>query len=384
MTEPLSPLVVPPSTPPKRSFAVPAVISRVGWPLLALAVLLAYNAIFTPGFFSLHLHEGRLVGSLVDVLNRGSPIILLALGQALVIATGGVDLSVGAIMAFAGAVAACLIAQPDYSPIAGLPIPHGSIYSVIAVALLAAVLAGLWNGALVVGLGLQPIIATLVLMVAGRGIAQLLTDGQIVTFSAAKEGSIGAQFAHLGSGTTYLFGEKSFGLPTPILIALAVAVVIGVLTRATSLGLFLESSGNSPKAARMAGVPTARVKLIAYAASGLCAGIAGMILAADIKGADANNSGLYSELDAILAVSLGGTALAGGRFSLAGAVAGAILIQTLTTTINMTTINGRAVDPAWTLVIKGVVVIAVCLLQSEAARASIRGLFSRKPAGGVA
>ncbi|MGC4030929.1 MAG: ABC transporter permease [Tepidisphaeraceae bacterium] len=307
---------------------------------------------------------------MIDILNRGSPIVLLALGQALVIATGGVDLSVGAVMAVCGAVAACLIAQPDYSPLTGFVDPHGSLIIIVGISLLVAVIAGLWNGVLVVGLGLQPIVATLVLMVAGRGLAQLFAGGQIVTFNHPG-------FSAIGRGTF-------IGLPMPVIIAIATAIVFGVLTRLTSLGLFLESSGNSPKAARMAGVPTARVTIIAYAACGLCAGIAGMIQTADINGGDANNLGLYSELDAILAVSLGGTALAGGRFSLAGAIAGAILIQTLMTTINMTTIGGRAVDPAWTLVIKGAVVIAVCLLQSEAARVAIRNAFKRKSAGGVA
>lgn len=138
----------------------------------AVGLLLAFNAAFTPGFFDLTTVEGRLAGSTVDVLNRGAVVVLLALGMAIVIATGGVDLSVGAVMAIAGATAATLAAR------------HGvNAWSAIAAAVAVGAAAGSFNGALVAGAGVQPIVATLVLMVAGRGAAQLLTGGQIVTFN---------------------------------------------------------------------------------------------------------------------------------------------------------------------------------------------------------
>jgi galactofuranose transport system permease protein len=326
---------------------------RLIWPIAALAALLMVNAIFSRSFFHLSITNGHIHGSMIDVLDRGAPVMLLALGMSLVIATGGIDLSVGAVMAIAGAVAASLIARPIDSPVAIIN-AHGSIAVIIMISLAAALLAGLWNGALVVLLGLQPIVATLILMVAGRGIAQLLTDGQIVTFDNAR-------FAALGRAVL-------FGLPFPVTIVAAAAILISLVARWTALGLFIESVGNNPTASRLAGIPAVRVKLLVYTIGGLCAGLAGLIITADLQAADANNSGLNLELDAILAVSLGGASLAGGRFSLVGALIGAILLQTLTTTI-----FSDNVPPPLTLVVKGALVVAVCVLQSP----RFRGMFLR-------
>jgi simple sugar transport system permease protein len=324
---------------------------RLLWPLAALLLLLLYNWFMTPGFFHIEVRDGRLFGSLVDVLNRGVPVGLLALGMTLVIATGGIDLSVGAVMAIAGAVAASLIARPEGSPLAFLNV-HGSVTAVILLTLAVAMLAGLWNGLLVSGLQVQPIVATLILMVAGRGVAQLLTAGQIITFE-------NPAFQFLGGGFLA-------GVPFTIFIAAAAYCVVALLTRVTALGLFIEAVGNNSPASIHAGVNARQIKLIVYLLSGLCAGVAGMIATADIKAADANNAGLYLELDAILAVAIGGGSLAGGRFTLLGTVLGVLVIQTLTTTILT-----QGVPPALTLVIKAVVVIAVCLLQSEPFRAAV-------------
>jgi simple sugar transport system permease protein len=274
--------------------------------------------------------------------------MLLSLGMSLVIATGGIDLSVGAVMAIAGAVAASLIARPDDSPLAFIHV--SAPIAIIAVSLLAALLAGLWNGVLVAGLRLQPIVATLILMVAGRGIAQLLTNGTIVTFE--------------NPGFAFLARGAIFGMPYPVKVTLIAAALIALVSRGTALGLFIESVGNNPAASRLAGAPAAAVKIGVYALCGLCAGLAGLVVTADIQGADANNAGLYLELDAILAVSLGGASLSGGRFSLLGSLIGAILLQALTTTI-----LEHNVPPPLTLVIKGAVVVAVCLLQSPKFRA---------------
>ena len=157
--------------------------------ILALIVILAVDRVVSPQFFDLRLQDGRLFGSLIDVLNRGTPVALLSLGMVLVIATRGIDLSVGAIMAISGAIAASLADSH------GLPI-------VLAAALGAGLICGLWNGFLVAVLGMQPIVATLILMVAGRGIAQLITEGRIVTFSSP-------DLVWLGNGAI-------LGLPVPV------------------------------------------------------------------------------------------------------------------------------------------------------------------------
>lgn len=311
------------------------------WPLLALALLLLFNRFATPGFFELEIRDGRLFGTLVDILNQGSKVMLLALGMTLVIATGGVDLSVGAIMAIAGAVMAQL---------AGVSVPL-AICGGLGVALLA----GAWNGLLVSAFRIQPIIATLILMVAGRGIAQLVTDGQIINFEQPS-------LVFLGNGTL-------FGLPFTLALVLVMFALTAWLVRGTALGLFIESVGDNETASRFTGLPAQRVKFLAYVFAGLCAGLAGLVAASNIKSADANHAGLYLELDAILAVVVGGTALTGGRFQLAGSLVGALLIQTLSTTL-----YARNVSADIAPVPKAVVILAVCLLQSPVFRAKLAGL----------
>jgi simple sugar transport system permease protein len=328
-------------------------VSNLLWPILALAALLIFNVIFTRGFFHITTLDGHLFGSVIDVLKNATPVMLIALGMTLVIATGGVDLSVGAVAAISGAVAAVLIARPDYSPLRNIDI-HNSVSIAIALALAVATTAGIFNGVLVSLLGIQPIVATLILMVAGRGVAQLFTGGQITTFH--------------NPALEYIANGFLFKLPFPLTIALAMLIITQILTRATGLGLLIESVGDNPVASDYCGVNTRFIKTFAYAFTGFCAGIAGLIAASDIKGADANTAGLYLELDAILAVVIGGTALTGGRFSLIGSIIGALLIQSLTTTILM-----HGIPSAYTLVIKALVIVAVCLLQSEKFRARISG-----------
>ena len=318
---------------------VPAWLQPLLWPVIALVVLLLFNLWFTEGFARIEIKDGHLYGSVVDVLKQASRVMLVSLGMTLIIATGGVDLSVGAVIAIAGSVAAQLLVQAH----AGLA---AAILSTLGVCLGL----GMWNGALVAWCGVQPIVATLILMVAGRGVAQLLTDGQIVTVERA--------------GFTFIAGGYFFGLPFPVTLVVLALLFTAVLTRKTAMGLFIESVGNNETASYFAGVNARAVKIFAYAFCGFCAGAAGLVEASTIKAADANNAGLYLELDAILAVVIGGTALTGGRFNLLGSLVGALIIQTLTTTILT-----RGVPVQYTLVVKAVVVLAVCLLQSEPFRA---------------
>jgi galactofuranose transport system permease protein len=321
------------------------------WPTLSLALLLAVNLVTARSFFALEYRDGQLYGSLIDVLNRGAPVMILAQGMTLVIATGGLDLSIGAIMALAGATAACLIARPEDSPLYGLNVQH-SLPLILALALGVALVCGLWNGLLIAYLRLQPIVATLILMVAGRGAAQLLTNGQIPTFEYPA-------FEFLGTGSF-------LGLPFPVTLAVGTLLLVLLLIRGTALGLFIEAVGSNPVTARLAGVNAAGVKLACYMLVGLLSGLAGLIATADIKAADVNNIGMYTELDAILAVALGGTSLYGGRFSLVGSLLGALVIQLLTTTI-----LANNVPPDVTKVVKAAVVVAICLLQSPKFRSVI-------------
>ena len=318
--------------------------SPLVWPALALLALLAVNAVLTPSFLSVRIQDGHLFGSVIDILRNGAPTMLVALGMTLVIASRGIDLSVGAVMAVSGALACAHIAA------AADPGAVGTVVTAIGIALGAAVALGLWNGVLVSVFGVQPIIATLVLMTAGRGVALLITDGQIVTVASAPFKVLGAGYA--------------LGLPVAILVSLAVFVVVGLLTRRTALGMLLESVGVNPEASRLAGVRYRTIVFTVYVFCALCAGVAGLMIASNISAADANNAGLWIEMDAILAVVIGGTALSGGRFSLTGTILGALIIQALTTTVYT-----AGITPESTLVFKALVVAAVCLLQSPRSRA---------------
>ncbi|AQR67313.1 sugar ABC transporter permease [Janthinobacterium sp. LM6] len=316
-------------------------------PLAALCLLLLVDFFAIPGFFHLEIRDGHLYGSVIDIVNRAAPLMLAALGMTLVIATRGIDISVGAVVALSGTVAAMLIGgtmvMDNGVPTYVSNIPMGWA---LAAALGAALLCGAWNGVLVAGLGLQPIVATLILMVAGRGLAQLLTDGQIVTVYYQP-------FFFIGSG--YLFG-----LPFSLFLVAAVFLITALLMRKTALGLFIQAVGINPVAARLAGIRTATLIFFVYVFCAACAGLSGLMISSNIKSADANNAGLMLELDAILAVTLGGTSLAGGKFSLVGSMIGALIIQTLTYTI-----YSLGVPPEVNMVVKSVVVFLVCLSQSS-------------------
>ncbi len=338
------------STPPRRQLPI------FFWALIALIILLAYNAIFSPSMFKLHIADGRLYGSLVDVLHRATPVMLLSLGMTFVIATGGIDLSVGSIMAMSAGLSAILLTANDV--VTGNPIaPHSAALAIFA-GLAAGLLAGLWNGTLVSFLGVQPIIATLILMIAGRGIAQLITHGQIPTFHSDP-------FEFLSNGT-FLF------LPFTITLAVLMTAIAALFTRCTALGLFLESIGNNARAADIAGIPTKLVTLMAYTFTGLCAGLAGILAASDIRAGDVMKTGNNIELDAIVAVAIGGTSLVGGRFSIAGSLMGALAMQLLKTTI-----IASAVRPEYNLVIEAAVVILICLLQSPMTRGTLKRLLPK-------
>jgi simple sugar transport system permease protein len=313
-------------------------MNRRGLPQLGafMAVLIA-DRLVSGQFFDVALREGRLYGSIVDVFNRGAPVALLAIGMTLVIALRGIDLSVGAVMAMAGAVAASLADSHD------LPL-------VLAAALGTGLLCGLWNGFLVAVLGIQPIVATLILMVAGRGIAQLITAVRIVTFSSPA-------LAWFGGGSL-------LGVPAPVALALGALAISQGLVRGTALGLLIEATGINARAGVLSGIGTRALTIAAYVWCGACAALAGVIATGDILGADANNAGLWLELDAILAVVIGGTALSGGRFSLALSVLGAFVIQAMNTGILLS-----GLPPQLNLVVKAAAVLAVLVPQARGRRA---------------
>lgn len=306
--------------------------AKIFWPLASLIILLLFNFIMTPSFLSITMKDGHLFGNTIDILNRAAPLILISLGMTLVIATQGIDISVGSIIAISAALSATVI------------VDGGSVPLAIAIGVVSGMLCGVWNGFLVSYIGVQPMVGTLILYIVGRGIAQLITGGQILTFT-------NKDFIFIGTG--YIL------LPVAIFIAVAVAIIMYFLIRRTALGLFIESIGVNSNSCKFAGIQSKKVVFSLYVICGILAGIAGIILCSNIKSADANNVGLWLELDAILATVIGGTSMSGGRFYLSGTVVGALFIQTLTTTI-----YSLGVAPEITLVVKAIVVIVVCIIQS--------------------
>jgi simple sugar transport system permease protein len=229
----------------------------------------------------------------------------------------------------------------------------------MAAALLVSTVAGMWNGMLVSRIGMQPIIATLILFVAGRGIAMVTTNAMVIWLYAKP-------FALLGQG-------YRLGLPFSIYIVAFLLVLTILFTRKTALGMFIEAVGINPTATRFAGINARNILFWCYAFSGFCAGVSGLIVCSTVMSADGNNAGNLFELDAILAVVLGGTSLAGGRFFLLGSMVGALIIQTLTTTI-----YAFNVPPEIAQVVKALVVYAVSLLQSDSFRSKVAGIFGRR------
>lgn len=322
---------------------------RVFWPVVALVALILVNTISRPTFLRVTIQDGQLYGSLVEILRNSAPLMLVALGMTIVIATRGIDLSVGAMMAVSGAVALTVI---DGSPTPEAP-------EVLALAIGAGVLVtlifGVWNGFLVAVLGIQPIIATLVLMLAGRGIALLITGGFITTVNSAP-------YKFMSQG--YLFG-----FPFAFFVSIAAVVIVVLIERRTALGVLTEAVGINPEASRLAGVRSRGIIWGAYAASGLLAGFAGILYSSNIMAADANAAGNLIELDAILAVVLGGTSLMGGKFTIAGTVIGVFTIQTLKSTIVFLGVP----SPVSPVFMAGVVIVVVAvqskLVRDLAARA---------------
>lgn len=311
------------------------------WPVIIFLVILLFNGIASKGdFFRLSIVDGHLYGRIIDIFRNGSKLMILAAGMTMVLATGGTDISVGSVMAISGAIA-CSIVNGNI-----LPWLNGNVGAAIILAVFAGILCGCWNGFLVAKVKIQPIVATMILLVAGRGIAQLITNGKIVTISS--------------DAYYFINGGYILGLPFPLFIVIFLVGLLILFVGKTAFGLFLESVGCNPKASKFAGVQVDKMLLAIYTISGAFAAVAGLIESSGIKGADCNNAGLNIELDAILAVAIGGTNLMGGRFSIPASIAGALIVQSITTTV-----LALGVPAAFIRVLKAVLIIVICLSQSK-------------------
>jgi simple sugar transport system permease protein/ribose transport system permease protein len=299
--------------------------------VVALIVLLLFNAVFTPNFLQLQ--------TLFVNISQVATIAIVAMGMTLVIATGGIDLSVGAVMALAGALAP-LIFLSDF----GVANPALGVALAIVLPLIVAGFCGVFNGVMVAYLNVQPIIATLILFISGRGVAQVLTNGNLQTFS-------NPSFSYLGTG-------KVLGLPFQGWLALAIACVLFWVISRTTWGRYLLAIGGNEKAAYLSGGPVRKVKISAYAICAVLSGMAGLIVVAINSASDAARNGNLMELDAIAAAVVGGALLQGGRAPIFGAILGAVIIQLVKYTL-----LANGVEDEVALIAKAAIIILAVWVQ---------------------
>lgn len=304
---------------------------RLAGLLLALAALIVLNLAITPNFLNLQ--------TVAVNVSQVATIAIVALGMTLVIASGGIDLSVGSVMAVAGALAP-IVFLSDWA----MANPGAGLAASILLPLLVAAACGLFNGVLIALLGVQPIIATLILFISGRGIAQVLTNGNLQTFT-------NPDFTWLGTG-------RILGLPVQGWMALALTLALALLVRRSIYGRYLLSVGGNERAAVLSGVPVARVKIATYVIAATLAGLAGLIVVAQNSAADAARIGQLMELDAIAAAVVGGAALSGGRAPIIGALLGAVFIQLMGYTL-----IANGISDEMTLVVTAAIIATAVWLQ---------------------
>lgn len=323
--------------PARRSLVPPGLlgVGQTYGAAIALVLLLLYNVFFTPYFLTIQTFNINLT--------QVSTIVIVAVGMTLVIATGGIDLSVGALMAVGGAAAPLIFLNPPFGNQT-----LGNVLAFIVPVLIAGAF-GLFNGGLITFFKIQPFIATLVLFIAGRGIAQVVTNGKLQTFS-------NTTFEFIGLG-------QLFGIRFQIILMLVIVAIAAWVMRVSTFGRYVLAIGGNEAAARLAGIPVRQVKLIVYAVSGLLSGIAGLIVIAINTSSDANQVGLNMELDAIAAVAVGGTPLTGGRATIVGTLIGALIMQLIRFTL-----LAHGIPDANALVIKAAIILVAVYVQRQRQR----------------
>lgn len=332
-------------------------------PIFSMILVMLINVVYDVAngnnalnFFMITIKNGILYGRLIDVLNRGSEVAILAIGMTLVVsASAGTDISVGSVMSLSGGLCCMLLAGYGVTNVNEYACPLGvGLLAGVAIA----VVCGLFNGFLVAYMNIQPMVATLILWSAGRAIGLLLCNSQIV---------------YVRVPSFQFFGAYCGIIPTPIIIAAICIVLTLVILKTTALGTYIQSVGINKKAARIAGLNSARIILSCYAICGLCAGIAGLVATSRIYSADTNNIGLNLEMDAILSVALGGNSLGGGKFNLAGSIIGAFTIQAITTTL-----YALGVSSAQAPVFKAILVILIVVIQAGPVKDYFKKLSAKK------
>lgn len=314
----------------KREFNLGEHLKKYG-AVYAFIVIVVVDSLLNKNFLSIN----TLWNLTIQVL----PVMLTAMGMLLIISTGGIDISVGSIMAVAGVVCA-----------QSLTTGSGSVPIAMISALVVAVLIGVFNGALVAFFRIQPIIVTLVLYIAGRGIAQLLTDGATIVF-------YGTPFNDMG------VARLAGNVPIQLVVEIICIIIVAFLLKKSTFGYYVQAIGENPLASTLSGIRTKSVLIAVYAISGLLAGAAGLFTCARSSCADPNTIGNLAEMDAIAAVAIGGTSMSGGKARVMNTIFGALIIQLVTVTINMNNIHY-----AYAQILKGLIIVGAVYLQREKKR----------------
>ena len=346
--------------------------SRLFFPIICLVLVLLINLVVSvfkgdspTTFFRITLVNGQLTGPLIVILNYSAELVILAVGMTVVVScSSGVDISVGAVMALSSGVLVRLLGFGSSDSWRTNNFHVVSYVVPLAFAILAGVvvgaLCGAWNGFLVSKLRIQPMVATLILYGAARGAARVVTFGQMLRVDPPS-------FQWFGTTLTNSAGNSLIPIPMPTLIAVVFVIIVALVLRFTALGMNVQSVGINNKASRIVGLNSSRIILLAFVFCGVCAAIAGLIASSRLATVDPTNEGHLIEMDAILAVALGGNSLMGGKFSLAGSVIGAITVQTLSTVILSINVSADQLP-----LFKAIIVIIIVALQSTELRPLLR------------
>ncbi len=327
--------------------------SRLTFSLVVLLVVVVQNIITTPAFFNISITNGLISGYIPNILDEASELVIVTLGMTLVTAaSGGQDISVGATMAISASFCGLMLNGAEYRT----DVFHSPYLLALFVGLLGGALCGAFNGFLVSGLKIQPMIASLILFTAGRSIAKQITHGQTI---------------YIMNPTYKWLGVQIPGVPvrTSIIVSIVIVILVVLLTKLTSLGLYVQSVGINGSSSRLVGLNSRIIKFMAFVICGILAGAAGLVGSSSVGSVNSGELGLGLEMDAILAVALGGNMLGGGKFSIAGSVIGAYTIQAITTTLYAMNVRADQLN-----VFKALIIIVIIVASSDVFKEKVKKL----------
>lgn len=330
--------------------------NRLSFSIAVLLIVVVQNIITTPNFFNISITNGLLSGYIPNILDEASELVIVTLGMTLITAVaGGQDISVGSIMAIAASFCGLLLNGSEYRT----DVFHNPYALALFVGLLGGALCGAFNGFMVAVLKIQPMIASLILFTAGRSIAKVITYGQTIYIMNPVYKYLGVQIPGVPIRTT-------------IIITVVIVVMVMLIVKLTSLGLYIESIGINSSASRLVGLNSTVIKFMTFVICGVLAGVAGLVGSSSVGSVNSGELGLGIEMDAILAVALGGNMLSGGKFSIAGSVIGAYTIQAITTTLYAMRVRADQL-----YVFKAAIIILIIVVSSEVFKNTFKKLAQK-------